>query len=178
MLNLCNENKKSNSITGNIISDVNLETDLTNILEPESSTTTTSTSTSTATETSSPNAVIANNNSISENISNETITQINNASSAMKQKEEQDIDAQKSIIKAKIERLSKIRKEVKEKSITVKSAIEKLKLEDLKEIDIDEIESEEDAAYAAKPKEAPVTAQIAQLGYISKINGSIILRLG
>ncbi len=169
----------SNSITGNAINELGLETDLTSILEPETtaSNATTSTTTSTTTDTSSPNAEIDNNNnSTNETISNTT----NNATSATETQEEQDIDAQKSIIKAKIERLSRIKKEVKEKSITVKSAIEKLKAEQLKDVDLSEIESEEDAAYKAikKSKEAPAAAQVAQLDYITKVNGSIILRLG
>ncbi len=85
----------------------------------------------------------------------------------------------------KIEKLSRIRHDIKSKAITVKEAISKLKLEELKEFDINEIESEEDAEYDPKPAgekgfASQVTAaqQAPQLNYISKVNGSVIIRLG
>lgn len=85
-------------------------------------------------------------------------------------------------IKPKIEKLGRIRKEVKEKSITVKQAKEQLKYEKLEYVDVNEIESEEDAiSYSAQTKKAKQEAAVvqqAQLSYMSKVNGSVIIRLG
>ncbi len=138
--------------------------------------------TATETSTSSPDAEIAQSLILNEN----NLT--NNAASAGDNTEEQEdeneeIDEDKQALKLKIERLSRIRQEIKESKITVKQAIEQLKAEELNQLDIDEIESEEDAQYAAQPSkskekssEQPVLS--AQLGYMTKVNGSVIIRLG
>jgi len=84
----------------------------------------------------------------------------------------------KDSVKKRIERLSKIKKEVKEKTRTVKEAINELKLEELKEVDINEIESEEDAQYTQLTKGKEKTSPTAQLDYMTKVNGSVIIRIG
>src|SRR3989338_1172172 len=184
------QNTAANQITGNAINEAGLETDLSNILEPESNA---AISTNTTAETTAEASIVVENNSnvqtfnasgdnaasaaepIADNDEKMTMTDttykyINQTGSADADKE----------INQKIERLSRIRSDIKEKKVTVKQAIERLKAEKLKHIDLDEIEDEEtaEAEYKAKKsKEAPA-AQTPQTDYMTKINGSVIIKLG
>jgi len=184
----------SSLITGNAINEAGLETDLSNILEPEINA---AISTNTTAETTAEASIVVENNSnvqtfnasgdnaasaaepIADNDEKMTMTDttykyINQTGSADADKE----------INQKIERLSRIRSDIKEKKVTVKQAIERLKAEKLKHIDLDEIEDEEtaEAEYTAKKaKEGQATTiiqQAPQQDYMTKVNGSIILRLG
>ena len=82
------KNKKSNSITGNLVSDVSLQTDLSKILEPASSTTTSTTQTNNTSTNTTSTAVVDfvenNSNATGENKTNNQTT-----STILKQTEEQ-----------------------------------------------------------------------------------------
>ena len=127
---------------------------------------------------------------LTNNNSNETTTQINN-STTVTESSPTDIAQSNAHIdykKQKIEKLSKIRKEVKEEKLSVKQAIEKLKYEKLKYVDLSEIEDEDEhiaaseqiSAQTKKSKETPAQQPTQQTSspYITKVNGSVIIRIG
>jgi len=174
-----NQNAAANQITSNAVNEAGLETDLSSILEPASNA-----ASSTTAETTSEASIIFENNS---NVQTSNASGDNADTSQINQTIQQQTEEQSgneieddSIINQKIGRLIRIRSDIKEKKVTVKQAIERLKAEKLKHIDLDEIEDEEtaEAEYKAKKsKEAPA-AQTPQTDYMTKINGSVIIKLG
>ncbi len=143
-------------MSGNAISEVELEADTTNILEPESST-----AASTETSEVAPMPILPNNNL------NETTN--NNGNIGAGQNEDNSINGNKFTIPTtdEDEIIEKIEEKTKLGKDEIKRAIKFKKKEPVKE-DIEE----------GIEEITTVVQQAPQLDYITKVNGSIILRLG
>ena len=156
-------------ITGNIINELGLETDLTNILEPSSNV---STTTSTTTEASSPDADVENNNLINENITNNNATSVGGTSKTADIDDDEliEISDNKFTINTidEDEIIEKIEQKTKLDKDEIKRAIKFKHKEPVKDDVEDELEEET----------TQITAQVTDLDYITKVNGSIIIRLG
>ena len=154
----------SNSITGNAVNNVGLETDLSNILNPESNAT-----------------VIVENNSNNASGDNQNILQINETI----QKEEQSYENKKEKIKETSENKftvssineDEIINQIEEKTNLGKDKIKKAIKFKRKELVIAGSEKDAGEGTAVQPSQQSMQQSLEMSGY-SKVNGSIILRLG
>ncbi|MBI3026515.1 hypothetical protein HYY70_00225, partial [Candidatus Woesearchaeota archaeon] len=166
-------NLSSNSITGNAINELGLETDLSNILEPSGNATS-----PTGTSTPQTTSVILENNSSSA--SGESATTDQTTDTIQEQTEEQAIYGNKIIEIAENkftinsidedEIIEKIKEKTKLEKDKIKRAIKFKKKEPVKPEIEDDIEEEQIVT--------TTVVQQAQMPYITKVNGSVIIRIG
>ena len=162
----------ANLITGNVINELGLETDLSEILEDQPNLTADN---ATALNSSDPALPNIDDDQKPDNSSNTSHAEVGNgqvqSSANVDNASNQQISGDGK--RLKIEKLSRIRKEIKEKAITVKEAMDELKAEELKYVDINEIQDEFDAAYSAqKASKGSGQAQISTADNLT-VSGSV-----